>query len=108
MVRDGDLDLISQTLDALGANCYHDEVGSTRDVGEPVRAVAPPRPTRTPYVDCDHLHFPARAVPVTGLGWEIHAAGRLDLIVEMAADHRPPPVYVTENGAAFDDNDASP
>jgi beta-glucosidase len=108
VVRGGDLALISQPLDLLGVNYYHDEVVSARPVGEPVRPVAAPRPTRSPYPDCDDVHFPSRGLPVTGMNWEINPDGLRQMLVEMDAAYSLPPIYITENGAAFDDDDRHP
>jgi beta-glucosidase len=37
------------------------------------------------------------------MGWEIHPQGRHDVLVRLHREYDPPPVYVTENGAAFAD-----
>jgi len=41
--------------------------------------------------------------PRTDMGWEVRPAGLHDLLVRVAADYHPPTIYVTENGAAYDD-----
>ncbi|BBE73797.1 GH1 family beta-glucosidase [Oharaeibacter diazotrophicus] len=86
-IRDGDLAAIAAPLDFLGINYY-----------TPDRVHADPT-----------LAFPAAAqwhppkVPRTAMGWEIAPEGLTHLLADMARRWRLPPVYVTENGAAFDD-----
>jgi beta-glucosidase len=85
-VRDGDLATISAPLDLLGVNYY----------SRAVVADAPDRPyPRTRPVE--------GADDVTAMGWEIYPAGLRDLLTDLHASDRLPDVYITENGAAFDD-----
>jgi beta-glucosidase len=37
------------------------------------------------------------------MGWEVFPAGMTELLLRLQADYRLPPVYVTENGAAYRD-----
>lgn len=39
----------------------------------------------------------------TAMGWEIYPDGLRKLLVRVAEEYKPPVIYVTENGAAFDD-----
>lgn len=39
----------------------------------------------------------------TAMGWEIYPDGLRKLLVRVAEEYQPPVIYVTENGAAFDD-----
>lgn len=39
----------------------------------------------------------------TAMGWEIVADGLYDVLTRVASEYDAPPLYVTENGAAFDD-----
>jgi beta-glucosidase len=41
--------------------------------------------------------------PRTEMGWEIDASGLYDVLTRVARDYDAPPLYVTENGAAFAD-----
>ncbi|MBS0516892.1 MAG: beta-glucosidase [Proteobacteria bacterium] len=81
-----DLALIKQPIDWLGVNYY------TRNV------------TRH---DVDN--YPLRAAPVkqdatyTETGWEVFAQGLTDTLAWIRQRYGNPPVYVTENGAAFYD-----
>jgi beta-glucosidase len=42
-------------------------------------------------------------LPVTAMGWEIHAEGLTGVLERVAREYPPVPLYVTENGAAFAD-----
>jgi beta-glucosidase len=84
-VRDGDLSLISVPTDFLGVNYY-----------TPLRVagiVNGPLGTKTLTA----------APPTTTMGWEIHAPGLGEVLRRLRDDYGNPPVYITENGAAFDD-----
>jgi beta-glucosidase len=37
------------------------------------------------------------------MGWEIYPAGLTELLVRLHRDYTLPPIYITENGAAFKD-----
>jgi len=86
VVRDGDLDAISQKLDFLGVNYY---------MPQRVRS----DPTRQPLEFASVLPHP----PTTAMGWEIDAEGLHELLVRVRRDYGDVPIYITENGAAFED-----
>jgi beta-glucosidase len=44
-----------------------------------------------------------RDVPRTGTGWEVFPQGLADVLAWLRDDYGNPPVFVTENGAAFPD-----
>ena len=79
----GDLELIRQPLDFLGVNYY-------------TRAIAVEGERRPPP-----------GTPVTDMGWEVFPPGLTELLVRLHRDYRLPPVYITENGAAYRDEPAS-
>lgn len=79
--------LIAQPIDFLGINYY------TRSVSR-----------------ADPLAYPLRATPVrqvqatyTETGWEVFAQGLSDTLLWVAKRYGNPPIYITENGAAFFD-----
>lgn len=80
-VNPGDLATIQQPLDFLGVNYY------TRSV---VSAGAP---------------WSAKdlGLPVTDMEWEIYPQGLTELLVRLDRDYDMPPIFITENGAAFKD-----
>ena len=106
LVLDGDLETIAQPIDFLGVNHYHDDQVS----GRPLPEGTPPglRPTEyatgNPFVGSEHLTFPTRNLPRTAMGWEINPDGLRHLLVRLGREYPSlPPLYVTENGSAWDD-----
>ncbi len=80
-VRAGDMDVIRQPLDYLGINYYTRNVSGT---GEVMARVSEHR-------------------DVTDMGWEVWPSGLSELLVRLANDYTLPPIYITENGAAYPD-----
>jgi beta-glucosidase len=83
----GDLSRISVPIDFLGVNYYFRAVVRHDAGATPVQAsliVPPGRPT-------------------TAMGWEVYPEGLFDVLTRVQRDYAPPAIYVTENGAAFDD-----
>ncbi|MFB2554174.1 glycoside hydrolase family 1 protein [Herbiconiux liangxiaofengii] len=114
LVRPGDLETIAQPIDFLGVNHYHDDLVS----GHPLEAPADPdvvpadphavaggiRSVGSPFVGAEYVTFPLRGLPLTGMGWEVNPAGLHHLLVRLGHEYDSlPALYVTENGAAYDD-----
>lgn len=78
-VRDGDLKIISAKNDFLGVNYY------TRSF---VSADGQARPEGAEY---------------THMGWEVYPAGLTELLLRLQNEYHTPPIYITENGAAYPD-----
>jgi beta-glucosidase len=57
----------------------------------------------SPYPGASEVGFEEAGTERTAMGWEVHAAGLTGVLTRLAADYGPPPMYVTENGAAFRD-----
>ncbi len=80
VVQPGDMALIAQHLDFMGINFYRrmmfDEQG---------------QPTRV------------EGAEYTEMDWEVHAPAFTRLLLRLHRDYRLPPLYITENGAAFVD-----
>ena len=94
-VQDGDEQTIAAPLDLLGVNYYRRTV---------VRAAAGADPDRTPeWVGSAEVEGVSQGLPATAMGWEIDPQGLYDLLDRIQRDYGPVPLYVTENGAAFDD-----
>lgn len=51
----------------------------------------------------EHVRFRRSGLPVTDIGWEIDAPGLAATLHRVHRDYTPLPLYVTENGAAYDD-----
>ncbi|MFI7636131.1 GH1 family beta-glucosidase [Nonomuraea sp. NPDC049400] len=95
-VRDGDLKVIAAPLDFLGVNYYTPAIVSGDGPAGP-----PDRPT--PYVGAETVRFVDGGRPRTAMGWEVDEGGLSDLLVRLARDYPVSALYVTENGAAYDD-----
>lgn len=107
-VQEGDLGLISAPLEMLGVNYYHGDAPAGRKLPSGTdylgsRIEHPSRPTRLPWPGCDDFSFPRRGLPETGLDWEVQPEGLTRLLVRLKEEYGAPPIYITENGAAFDD-----
>jgi len=86
-VRSGDLETIRQTIDFLGINHYsraYVQADSAALLG--LRPVAPPP-----------------KVPRTSFDWEINPQEFRDVLLWLHDTYACPPIYITENGAYFDD-----
>ena len=106
LIKPGDLVAIHQPIDFLGVNHYHDDNVS----GHPASAHAAPAvvptnsPKSSPFVGSEHVSFPARDLPLTAMCWEVNPAGLRTLLNRLKADYSNlPPLYITENGAAYED-----
>ncbi len=105
-VRPGDLELVAAPIDFLGVNHYHDDNVSGRPLppGEPPSLRPTQRPGRSPFPGSEHLTFPSRGLPRTAMGWEVNPDGLRELLVRLGREYPGlPPLYVTENGSAWDD-----
>ena len=80
-VEPGDATLISQPLDFLGVNYYHPTVSSSDNSASPASSGA----------------------SVTDMGWEVAPRSLAELLLRLHRDYPLPPVFITENGAAYQD-----
>ena len=85
-IRDGDLATIAAPLDFLGVNYY------TRSVVRADPAGGPPV-----TVEADDAER-------TEMGWEVYPDGLYELLRRLDDEYELPPLYVTENGAAYSDH----
>jgi len=77
----GDMAQIKVPLDFLGINYYMRSVSSA---GEPWDVKSSGR-------------------EITDMGWEVYPQGLTELLLRLHRDYTMPPIYITENGAAFHD-----
>jgi beta-glucosidase len=94
-VRDGDLDTIARPLDFLGVNYYTLQTVTAR-----------PRPEQRATPLPGHVGgwvVVPPGVRATAMGWAIEPATLADVLLRLHRDYPPARLYVTENGAAFDD-----
>jgi beta-glucosidase len=111
LLQDGDLDLIGAPLDFLGVNYYFvtrvragaraagDNAASDNAAGD---NAAGDNMVALPSLDAHTVHDPD--APRTAMGWPVQPDGLTELLLRLRADYpQLPPVYITENGAAFYD-----
>lgn len=106
LVQGGDLDLIHSPIDFLGVNHYHDDLVSGRpaDSSSDGHNGGAERQAASPWIGSENLTFPSRGLPRTAMGWEVNPDGLRHLLVRLGREYDTlPPLYVTENGAAYDD-----
>jgi beta-glucosidase len=113
-VRDGDLEVISRPLDFLGENYYSPYVvrgpsddSSDEPADEASRRAGDhsggaTRTTRSPWPGARDVVFADRGRPRTQMGWEVEPAG-LRRVLDRLASYGAPALYITENGAAYED-----
>lgn len=89
-IEDGDLATISQPLDWWGLNYYTpwNFIADTAPSADYPRAVQVP-----PAGDCTK----------TDIGWEVDASGLTELLTGLYARYDLPEVFITENGACYND-----
>ena len=81
VIAEGDMAAIATPLDFLGVN-YYFRVRSSAD---------------------GSFDLAATGVPLTDMGWEVYPRGLTELLLTLHREYRLPPVYITENGAAYPD-----
>jgi beta-glucosidase len=86
-VQDGDLDVIAAPIDALGVNYYSINAVRAVDGPVPLEVIAP------------------EGYPITAFGWAVAPEGLTEALVGLRDRYGPrlPPLTVTENGCAYDD-----
>lgn len=107
-VQPDDLDAISAPLNALGINYYHGELVSGHPQpgaeGNPHQTEGQQRETRSPFPSDADIHWVERGLPRTGMDWEVQPDGLTRVLARVAAEYSGDvPLYVTENGVAYDD-----
>ncbi len=106
-VQPGDLEIISAPIDALGVNYYHGELVSAHPSTVEMRTAAPTeRPQRSPFPAAENVHWHLRDLPLTAMDWEVQPEGLTRLLERIHVEYTEPAgvkLYVTENGAAYDD-----
>jgi beta-glucosidase len=106
--RPGDAATIAAPLDLLGVNYYTravvpvappvEEAGAERDSHSgPTGAAA------SPWPGSEDIRFVGRGLPTTAMEWEIDAPGLLEVLCRLHEEYPAVPLYITENGAAYED-----
>jgi beta-glucosidase len=78
--------VISRPLDLLGVNYY------TRHNVRP-----------SPYPGVNHAEFAGRGLARAANGWEVDPDGLTEVLTRVSRDYTNLPIYVTENGSAWED-----
>lgn len=103
-VQDGDLTAIHQPLDALGLNYYTPTlVSAAAASADGPRADGHGASSHSPWPGADDVAFHQTPGERTEMGWTIDPTGLHDLIMRYTREVPGLPLYVTENGAAYDD-----
>ncbi|MCK4541679.1 MAG: beta-glucosidase [Spirochaetales bacterium] len=100
-VRPGDMELISAPIDFVGINNYSRDFASWdwkvpiihADIGG--RNLVEGREIEGDYE--------INGVRYTSMGWEVYPEGLHEVLTIMKDEYGNPPIYITENGAAFED-----
>lgn len=93
-VLPGDMQQISVPTDFLGINYYTRQLARNTSVAEADNLP----PTVVPAPASEH----------TAMGWEVYPAGMREILLHVYTSYRVPRIYITENGASYDDKpDAS-
>jgi beta-glucosidase len=103
VVRDGDMEVISQPLDFLGVNYYFPGTIMDSTRVKEARAAGYGVPIGEQFPDLRVLSLETPGTDTTSMGWEVDASGLTELLVRVKSDYTELPIYITENGAAFDD-----
>jgi beta-glucosidase len=106
-IHEGDLEIISTPIDALGVNYYHGEAVSAQPPANAQMSTMAPseRPKRSPFPATEGVFWHKRNLPVTAMDWEVQPEGLTRLLRRVQDEYTGSTVklYVTENGAAYDD-----
>ncbi|MGZ4400589.1 MAG: GH1 family beta-glucosidase [Gaiellaceae bacterium] len=89
VVAAGDMDVISAATDFLGVNYYF-----------PLRIKA------LASGGLAQVRRPGATITDMGEPWEVEPQGLVDLLLRLRDDYRPEAIHITENGAAFSDEQA--
>lgn len=106
VIHPGDMQTIGAPIDFLGVNHYHDDLisGHPDSTGGDGHSGGSGRQPASPWIGAEHITFPSRGLPRTAMDWEVNPDGLRKLLVRLGEEFPSlPPLYVTENGAAYDD-----
>ena len=106
VILPGDMDIIGTPIDFLGVNHYHDDLisGHPDTTGADGHGGGTSTPKASPWIGAEHITFPSRGLPRTAMNWEVNPDGLRQLLVRLSKEYPElPPLYITENGAAYDD-----
>ncbi|MFD8259887.1 GH1 family beta-glucosidase [Streptomyces griseoluteus] len=103
-VLDGDLATSNAPLDALGLNYYTPAlVSAVTDKVSGPRADGHGASEHSPWPGADDVLFHQSPGERTEMGWTVDPTGLYDLLMRYTREAPGLPLYITENGAAYDD-----
>ncbi|GHF25180.1 beta-glucosidase [Streptomyces griseoluteus] len=103
-VQDGDLATSNAPLDALGLNYYTPAlVSAVTDKVSGPRADGHGASEHSPWPGADDVLFHQSPGERTEMGWTVDPTGLYDLLMRYTREAPGLPLYITENGAAYDD-----
>jgi beta-glucosidase len=102
-VHEGDLATIHQPIDFLGVNYYSTQLVRLRGSGPPVAGELPGTFPDDTWPGAQDVEFLPQPGPATAMGWHVDPTGLDDLLHALATEVPGLPLYITENGAAYDD-----
>ena len=91
-------------LDFLGKDAPRVEAGDLRSIATPMDFLGINYYSRSVVSAADDWRVHDSGYGVTAMGWEIYPRGLTDVLLRLQRDYAVPPLYVTENGGAFDDS----
>jgi beta-glucosidase len=103
VIEEGDLAIISQPLDFLGVNYYFPGTIMDSKRASEARVAGYGVPLGEQFPDLRVLSLETPGTETTSMGWEVDASGLTELLVRVKGEYTDLPIYITENGAAFDD-----
>ncbi|MFB8273765.1 GH1 family beta-glucosidase [Streptomyces sp. NPDC055955] len=98
-----DLATVHQPLDALGLNYYTPSLVSSAPSAPTTRSDGHGASDHSPWPGADDIAFHQSPGERTEMGWTIDPTGLHDLIMRYTTEAPGLPLYITENGAAYDD-----
>ncbi|MFF8383248.1 GH1 family beta-glucosidase [Streptomyces kanasensis] len=102
-VRPGDTATAHQPLDFLGVNYYTPTLVSAGGDGPAGGDGGHGGGTSSPWPAADEVAFHQPPGDLTAMGWSVDASGLYDLLTRLSRRYPELPLYVTENGAAYED-----
>jgi beta-glucosidase len=88
---------------AAGSSSSAVTIGPTRATGTGASPSGAGVDGPSAWPGSEDVHFEPRDTPTTAMGWAIDPHGLVRTLRMVAENYPVPPLYITENGAAFDD-----
>jgi beta-glucosidase len=93
----------ADVLEFLGPDAPRIEAADLRDIASPMDFLGVNYYSRTVVSAQGAWDARSSGREITDMGWEVYPEGLTELLLRLHRDYPVPPLYVTENGAAFKD-----